>query len=71
MPASPLRQHHLSQTLFDLGPALQQQPHFLLATDEGCETRAPDRLQATAGHALIEDAVDRQRLGDAFQERGP
>jgi hypothetical protein len=32
MPAA--QPHHLSQALFDLRPALEEEPHFLLAPDQ-------------------------------------
>jgi hypothetical protein len=64
-------QHHLSDPLLDLRPALPQQPDFLLPTHQRGPPGAASGFQATARHALIEHAVDRQRLGLAFQEWGP
>ena len=63
-------QHHLPRALFDLRPALPQQPYFLLPTHEGGEAGVAGRFQATAGRALIPHPIDLQRLGDAFQGRG-
>ena len=63
-------QHHLPEAVLDLRPALQQQPHFLLAAHEGGQAGAAGRFQATAGHTLIQHLIDLQRLGEAFQERG-
>jgi hypothetical protein len=56
-------QHHLPAAVFDLRPALPQQPNVLLPTHEGGEPSAAGRFQATARHALIEHPIDRQRLG--------
>ena len=67
----PAEQHHLSDALLDLRPALPQQPDFLLPPHQRGPPGAAGGFQATAGHALIEHAIDRQRLGLAFQERRP
>jgi hypothetical protein len=61
-------QHDLPHAVFDLRPALPQQPDFLLAAHEWGQASVPSRFQATAGHTLIEDPIDLQRLGEAFNE---
>ena len=66
----PAEQHHLAEAVLHLRPALAQHGDFLLSTYERGPPGAAGGFQATAGHALIEHAVDRQRLGEAFQERG-
>ena len=63
------QQHHLPEAVLDLGPALQEQPDFLLAPHQGGQARAPSRIQAAAGHTFIQDLIDLQRLGEAFQQR--
>ena len=63
-------QHHLPEAVLDLRPALQQQPDFLLPAHQRGQAGAAGRFQATAGHTLIQHPIDRQRLGQAFQERG-
>ena len=63
-------QHHLAEAVFDLCPALTQQPNFLLPPHQRGPPGAAGSFQATAGHTLIEHAIDRQRLRQAFQERG-
>ena len=63
-------QHHLPEAVLDLRPALQQQPDFLLPAHQRGQAGAAGRFQATAGHTLIQHPIDRQRLGEAFQERG-
>ena len=67
----PAEQHHLPDPLLDLRPALPQQPDFLLASHQGGPAGAAGGFQATAGHTLIQHAIDRQRLGLAFEEGGP
>ena len=64
-------QYDLAHTVFDVLPTLLEQPDLLLAAHQWGPPRGADRLQATAGHALIEHAIDRQRLRLAFQERCP
>src|SRR6266540_2395191 len=63
-------QHYLPEAVLDLRPALPQQPDFLLPAHQRSQPGAAGGFQATAGHALIEDAIDRQRLGEAFQDWG-
>ena len=63
-------QHHLPDPLLDLRPTLHQQPDFLLPAHQGGPPGAAGGFQATAGHTLIQHAIDRQRLGEAFQGRG-
>ena len=60
-------QHHLPEAVFDLRPALAQHPDFLLAPHQRGPPGAAGGFQATAGHTLIEHAIDRQRLRQAFQ----
>jgi hypothetical protein len=62
-------QHHLPQAVLDLGPALPQQPDFLLSAHEWSQTGATSRFQPTAGRTLRQHLIDLQRLGEAFQER--
>src|SRR5262245_54594216 len=64
-------QYYLSEAILDLRPTLQQESHFLLPAHERGPAGTPSGFQATAGHAFIEYAVDRQRLGLAFQRWGP
>jgi hypothetical protein len=63
-------QHHLADPLLDLRPALQEQADCLRAPHQRGQPRGTDCLQATAGRALIQHAIDRQRLGETFEERG-
>src|SRR5262245_31238391 len=63
-------QHLLFNPLLDLRPTRYQQPDFLLPPHQWGPPGAADRFQATAGHTLIEHAVDRQRLDLAFQGWG-
>jgi hypothetical protein len=62
-------EHHLAEAVFDLRPALEQHPNFLLPPHQRGPPGAAGGFQATAGHTLIEHAIDRQRLGLAFQGR--
>ena len=64
-------QHHLPDPLLDLCPAFDQQPDFLLPPHQRGPAGAAGGFQATAGHTLIQHAIDRQRLGLAFQGRSP
>jgi hypothetical protein len=64
-------QHHLPKAVFDLHPALAQQPDFRLPTDERRQAGAASGLQATAGCALVEHLIDRDGLSEAFQPLGP
>jgi hypothetical protein len=64
-------QHHLPEAVFDLHPALPQQPDFRLPTDERGQAGAASRLQAIAGCALIEHLIDLDGLREAFQPLGP
>src|SRR5262249_22143568 len=41
----------------------------LFPADEGSQTAAAGRFQATAGRALMEHLIDRQRLGEALEAR--
>ena len=50
----PTEQHYLPHAVFDLRPALQEQPHFLLAAHQRGQTGTAGRFQATARHALIQ-----------------
>ena len=52
-----------------LRPALPHQPRLPAPGPPAGSTRAPSRLQATAGRAPREHPIDRQRLGEAFQQR--
>ena len=47
-------QHDLPRAVLDLGPARQQESHFLLASHQRGRTGAAGRLQATASHTFIE-----------------
>jgi hypothetical protein len=51
-------QDHLSKAVRDLGPALPQQPDFLLPAHEGGQAGAAGRFQAAAGHALRQHPID-------------
>ena len=66
----PAEQHDLSDPLLDLRPALPQQPHVLLPPHQWGPPGAASGFQATASHAFIEHAVDRQWLGLTFQGWG-
>jgi hypothetical protein len=64
-------QHHLPNAVLDLRPAFEQEPDFLLPAHEWRPPGAAGGFQATAGHTLIEHAIDRQRRRQAFQGRRP
>ena len=61
-------QHHLPEAVFDLRPALPQQSRLLFAAHQRSQAGAAGGFQAAAGHTLIQHPIDRQRLGNAFQE---
>ena len=62
-------EHDLPAALLDLRPPCLEQADFLLPAHQRGQVRTADGFQATAGHTLIEHAIDRQRLGLAFEER--
>jgi len=66
----PTEQHHLSETVLDLRPALPQECHFLLPAHQRGQARAAGGFQATTGRTLMEHLIDVQGLGQAFQRRG-
>ena len=55
-------EHDLSEAVFDLCPSLAQHPDLLLPPHQRGPPGAAGGFQATAGHALIEHAIDCQRL---------
>ena len=64
-------QHDLSKTVLGLRPTLPQQPALPDPAPPAGSTRCCGGFQATAGHTLIEHAIDRQRLRVTLQWRGP
>ena len=64
------QQHDLPPALLDLRPALLEDADFLCAAYQWGPSGTAGSFQATTGHTLIQHAIDRQRLGQAFQEGG-
>src|SRR4029453_13466055 len=80
MPASPLSSttwprpsltcaQRSRSTPISCSPPPRHPPNFLPPPPQGGPAGAAGGFQATAGHTLIEHAIDRQRLRQAFQER--
>src|SRR4029453_2444495 len=63
-------QYHLPEAVLDLRPALPQERDFLLPPHQRRPPGATGGFQATAGYALIEHAIDRQRRGLGFERGG-
>ena len=70
-PRFPAEAPHLSEAVLALRPALHPQPACRRSPPQRRPPQAADRLQATPRPARIAHAGDRQRLGLAWQERGP
>ena len=70
MPASPLSSTTCPRPSLTCAQRSSSSADFLLPAHQRGPPGAADRFQATAGHTLIQHAIDRQRLGLAFQERG-
>ena len=70
-PGLALDQHDLAAAMATAVPGAQQQPHLLLAPDEGCRTPGPGRGKPALDIPRRQDAPGRHRLGEPLQLRCP
>src|SRR6516162_1965573 len=70
-PGLPLDQHDLAAAMASTVPGPQQQPHLLLAADEGCRTPGPGCGKPALDIPRRHDAPGRHRLGEPLQLIGP
>jgi hypothetical protein len=68
-PGFALDQHNLAAAAATAVPGPQQQPHLLLAPDEGCRTPGPGRGKPALDIARRQHAPGRHRLGEPLQLR--
>ena len=70
-PGLALDQHDLAAAMAAAVPGPQQQPHLLLAPDEGCRAPGPGRGKPALDIPRRQDAPGRHRLGEPLQLIGP
>ena len=63
-------QHHLPRPSLTCAQRSSSSPTSCSRPTSGVRPGAAGGFQATAGHTLVEHLIDRQRLGEAFQEAG-
>ena len=70
-PGFALDQHDLAAAAATAFPGPQQQPHLLLASDEGCRAPGPGRGKPALDIPRRQDAPGRHRLGEPLELIGP
>ena len=70
-PGFPLDQHDLAAAVAAAVPGPQQQPHLLLAPDEGCRAPGPCCGKPALDIPRRQDAPGRHRLGEPLELIGP